>query len=499
MTVVMTKQPSTFLYRALVDKIAHLIECGILRPGDRLPSLRHISRREKVSVTTALQAYGVLESRGYIQARPQSGYYVRVRDAPFPPEPAISAPDGRTTRVGVGDLVASVLRSSLDPRIIPLGTASPGPELLPLRALNRILASEIRRGAQSQGYSYPPGEYGLRRQIARRSMDWGSRLNLEEIVITCGATQGVDLCIRAVTRPGDLVAVESPCYFGTLLLLESLGLPVVEIPAHPRNGISLDFLDKALKSHPIRACIVSPCFSNPLGSCMSDAAKQDLAAMLARRSIPLIEDDTYGDLCYAEVRPKPVKAFDDDGLVMLCSSFSKILAPGYHIGWAAPGRFLKSVERLQMASTLGVPKIFQKTIAEFLENGAYDRHLRKIRAAVSNQSSQMIEAIGTYFPAGTKVTRPAGGLLLWVELPGNADAVQLSDKALAEGICISPGPIFSAGLHYRNYIRLNCGHPWSPAMERAVHRLGQLVRSCPTGEDHGNRPTSAQTTVSNSG
>jgi len=476
----MANQPSTFLYRALVDKIAHLIDDGILRSGDRLPSLRHISRQENVSVTTALQAYGILESRGYIHARPQSGYYVRVRDTSLPPEPAVSTPDGRTTRVGVGNLVASVLRSSLDPGIIPLGTASPGRDLLPLHALNRILTSEIRRGAQSQGYSYPPGEYCLRRQVVRRSMDWGSRLNPEEIVVTCGATQAIDLCIRAVTRPGDLVAVESPCYFGTLLLLESLGLSVVEIPAHPRDGISLDSLDNALKLHPIRACIASPCFSNPLGSCMSDTARRDLVAMLARRSIPLVEDDTYGDLCYAEVRPKPAKAFDVDGLVMLCSSFSKILAPGYHIGWLAPGRFLESVERLQMASTLGVPKILQKTIAEFLENGAYDRHLRKIRAAVATQSSQMIEAIGTYFPSGTKVTRPAGGLLLWVELPGDVDAVQLSHKALAEGICISPGPIFSADLQYRNFIRLNCGHPWSPAMERAIHRLGQLVRICLT-------------------
>ncbi len=487
-TVDMEKQRSTFLYRALVEKISRLIDCGILRPGERLPSLRHIGRQENVSVTTALQAYGILESRGYIQARPQSGYYVRVLDAPFPPEPAVSSPDGKTARVSVSDLVTSVLRSSLDPDIVPFGNASPGPGLLPLRALNRILASELRRGAHSQGYSYPPGEYDLRRQVARRSMDWGSRLNPDEIVITCGATQAVDLCIRAVTRPGDLVAVESPCYFGTLLLLESLGLPVMEIPAHPRSGIALDCLDNALKSHPIRACVVSPCFSNPLGSCMSDSAKRDLVAMLARRSIPLIEDDTFGDLCYAEVRPKPAKAFDDDGLVMLCSSFSKILAPGYRIGWVAPGRFLKPVERLQMASTLGVPKVFQKTIGEFLENGAYDRHLRRLRAAVSAQSAQMIEAVGRYFPPDTKVTRPSGGLLLWVEMPGDVDAVQLSDKALAEGICISPGPIFSAGRQYRNYIRLNCGHPWSPAIERAVHRLGQLVRNCSTGGDHGDRP-----------
>lgn len=471
----MQEQKPTFRYRVLADRIAHLIDSGVLRPGEKVPSVRRLGRQENVSVTTALQAYSILESRGYIQARPQSGYYVRVRDVPFPPEPAVSAPGGKTTRVCIGDLVASVLRGGQDPGIIPLGTAVPGPELLPHRLLNRILAAEIRRGERLNGYSYPPGEYGLRRQVVRRSLDWGSRLSPDEIVVTCGATQALDLCVRAVTRPGDLVAVESPCYFGTLLLLESLGLPVLEIPSHPREGICVDFLDKALAMHPVRACILSPCFSNPLGSCMSDAARRELVSMLARRSIPLIEDDTYGDLCYGEVRPKPAKAFDDNGLVLLCSSFSKILAPGYRIGWTAPGRYQKQVEQFQLASTMAVPKIFQKVIAEFLESGAYDRHLRKIRAAVSIQSARMIEAIGEYFPPGTRVTRPAGGILLWVQLPEGADAIQLSERALAEGIGISPGQMFSAGPHYRNYIRLNCGNPWSTRLEQAIQRLGKLV------------------------
>lgn len=474
----MTAQTPLFRYRALVDKLARSIESGVLRSGDRMSSLRQCARQEKVSVTTALQAYGLLESRGYIQAKPRSGYFVRDRNIVRPPEPPVSAPGQHATPVAVGDLVARVLLNGRNADIVPLGTASPGPELLPSRALDRLLATQIRRHRldPGQGYSYPPGEYELRRQIARRSLDWGGGLHPSDIVVTSGGTQAIDLCLRAVAKAGDLIAIESPCYFGTLLLLETLGLRVLEIPSHPRDGICLDKLVSALATHPVCACIVSPCFSNPLGSCMDDSAKRDLLGLLAPRAIPLIEDDVYGDLSYAEIRPKPARAFDDHELVMLCSSFSKILAPGYRIGWAAPGRFRDRVERLQLTSTLAVPKIFQGAIACFLESGAYDRHLRRIRSAASVQSRQMAEAIGAFFPPGARVTRPDGGLVLWVELPDGADAIRLSERAVAEGISICPGPIFSASGCYRNYIRLNAGFPWSPTLERAIRRLGELAR-----------------------
>jgi len=474
----MNRQPPLFRYRVLVDKLAHLIDSGVLRPGDRLPSLRQIGRQENISVTTALQAYGRLESQGYIQAQPQSGYFVRARDFARPDEPSVSTPDKKATRVDVGDLIATVLRNDQTPGIISLGTASPGRELLPSRTLNRLLIAQIRQSNQSQAqdYSYPPGEYALRRQIAQRSMDWGGQIAPEDIVITGGGTQAIDLCLRAVTKPGDLVAIESPCYFGTLLLLETLGLSALEIPTHPREGIRLDCLASALATHPVRACVVSPCFSNPLGSRMHDAAKQELLELLAQQEIPLIEDDTYGDLGYEEIRPKPAKAFDDRGLVMLCSSFSKILAPGYRIGWTVPGRFREQVERLQLASTLAVPKIFQGTIATFLETGAYDRHLRRIRAAVSGQSRQMAEAIGRYFPPETRVTKPSGGLVLWVELPERTNALTLSERAIVEGIGICPGSIFSATGHYQNYIRLNAGAPWSSGLEQAIRLLGALIK-----------------------
>ncbi len=471
------EQEQPFLYRSVSGKIAGLIDEGVLRPGERVPSVRRLGAQEGVSVSTVMQAYTLLESRGYIEARPQSGFYVRSRRDSLPPEPRTSAPGRQTTRVGISGLVSRVLQAVLDPEVVPFGAACPAPELLPGRKVNRMLAGLIRRsGRDINGYNFPPGTYELRRQVARRSLDWGGRLAPEDIVVTCGATEALNLCLRAVARPGDLIAIESPAYFVTLLMLESLGMDVIEIPSHPRHGMCLDALGDALKKHRIRACIASPNFSNPLGSSMPDDAKRELVAMLARRNIPLIEDDLYGDLYFGDARPRSAKAFDKEGLVLLCSSFSKLIAPGYRVGWAAPGRFQAKVEALKLTTTLATPTLLQAAIAEFLESGAYDRHLRKMRAAFATQTEQMIAAVGEHFPAGTKVTRPAGGFVLWVELPHDVNSLELQERALAERISISPGPIFSARQRYRNFIRLNCGYPWSDRLDQALRTLGRLAR-----------------------
>lgn len=472
----MPSETKTYRYQAVAGKLAGLIDEQVLRAGERVPSVRQISAREGVSVSTILQAYTLLESRGYIEARPQSGFYVRSRRRTLPPEPGMSAPSRQATRVGVSGLFSRLLEAALDPSMVPLGAACPAPELLPVRKLNRMLAALIRRaGPEINNYNFPPGNYELRRQLARRSLDWGGSLSPEEIVTTCGATEALHLCLRAVTQPGDLVAIESPAYFGTLLLLESLGLQALEIPSHARTGISLDLLADAVEKFPVRACVASLNFSNPLGSCMPDVGKRELVEILARRNVPLIEDDLYGDLYFGEERPKCAKAFDKRGLVLLCSSFSKLLAPSYRVGWTAAGRFQAKVESLKLTTTLSTPTLLQLAIAEFLENGAYDRHLRKMRAAFALQTEQMIAAVGEHFPPGTKVTRPAGGFVLWVELPRHVDSLELQERALKKGISISPGPMFSARQRYRNYIRLSCGYPWSARLEQAVATLGGLA------------------------
>lgn len=295
-----------------------------------------------------------------------------------------------------------------------------------------------------------------------------------DVIVTCGATEAINLCLRAVAKPGDAIAVESPTYFGILQTIESLDLRAVEIPTRPREGVCLDAMEKAIKQHQVKACVFVLNFSNPLGSLMPDEKKQKLVAMLAKAEIPLIEDDIYGDLHFDAARPKAAKAFDSEGLVMLCSSVSKTIAPGYRIGWTLPGKFKPQVELLKRANTLATPTLLQLAIAEFLESDRYSRHLRAMRRTVAEHIERAGVAIANYFPKGTKVTRPAGGCVLWVELPKSVDALALHDKALIKGISISPGLLFSATEQYRHCFRLNCGHPWSSQMEEALKTLGKI-------------------------
>lgn len=375
----------------------------------------------------------------------------------------------------MADLVFKFLEATRDPRIVPLGAASPGPDLLPVRRLDHMMASIARRaGTSTHAYDFSAGNLELRRHIARRSMDWGCSLSADDIITTNSLTEALSLCLRAVAEPGDIVAVESPTHFGILQLLEVMKMKALEIPTHPRHGMNLEALAQGIKKHPVKACVMMTNCHNPLGGCMSDDSKRDLADLLASHRIALLENDISGDLFFGPYRPKTAKANDREGLVLLCSSFVKTLSPGFQVGWSAPGRFKDKVERLKVMTTGPVPSLLQLVIAEFLQHGGYDHHLRRIRKAYATQVQLMSRAISEYFPKGTRVTRPAGGFVLWIELPRSVDSLQLYAMALQENITIAPGPVFSASQSYKNFIRLNCSYPWSNQIESAVIKLGQL-------------------------
>lgn len=468
---------SSKLYEQVADRLAALIDSDALRAGERVPSVRSMSIQQRVSVSTVLQAYQVLEDRGLIETRPQSGHYVRVRPAEPPREPEIPKIPQAATLVSVSDLIARVRRASADPHLVPLGAGVVSTDLLPVKRLNRMMADGARR-AEAAGVRYgdPCGYRDLRRQIARRSLEWGSVVGPDEIVITAGAREAIQLCLMAVAKPGDTIAIESPSFYATLQLIESLKMKAVEIPVCSRNGPSVEAIEQAIRRFDVRALILTPNFNNPLGSLMPEASKRKLIKLLAKEEVPLIEDDIYGDLYFGETRPLPAKAFDKKGMVMLCSSFSKTLAPGYRVGWAIPGKFLEQVLALKFIQSGPTSTLPQLAIAEFLDGGGYDRHLRSLRRLLAGQVERISAAVADHFPAGTRLSRPAGGFLLWVELPGRASALELHALAQLRGISISPGPIFSAKQRFQNAIRLNCGSVWSETIERAIKTLGGLAK-----------------------
>ncbi|KIL05849.1 GntR family transcriptional regulator [Stutzerimonas stutzeri] len=465
-------------YEKLAEEIAELIRSGVLAAGERVPSVRQASRSHGVSPSTVFQAYYLLEDRGLIQARARSGYFVREHAQRPLPEPEPRSLSAQATEVDVSELVFSVLGSLKDPQTVPFGSAFPSPDLFPLARLARSMAHGLRTLSPHEVIAdMTAGNPDLRRQIALRYMTSGVLLPMDELVITNGAMEALNLCLQSVTRPGDLVAIESPAFYACLQVLERLELRAVEIPVQPREGIDLEVLADSLERLPIRACWFMSSLQNPLGASMSDANKEALYALLQRHQVPLIEDDVYAELYYGKQPPRPVKSHDREGLVMHCGSFSKSLAPGYRVGWVAGGRFAESISRLKLMTTLSPSVPAQAAIADYLQHGGYDRHLRRLRHTLEMQQSAMLASAARHFPQQTRVTRPAGGYFLWFEFPEQVDSLQLFRLALAQGISLAPGPIFSASRRFGHCARLNHGHPWTAQSEEAMAVLGRILRT----------------------
>ncbi|MBK8578282.1 MAG: PLP-dependent aminotransferase family protein [Candidatus Accumulibacter sp.] len=465
-------------YERLAEDLGGIIVAGNLRPGERLPSVRRLSRERRLSVSTVLQALRRLEDRGLVEARPQSGYFVRHTLARRSQPNARSTPEAPVP-VDVSQRLMRVLQTSMQPGVTPLAAALPACSLLPLAALQRLYGGVARRhphlleGGSHVNMDAP----ALVRQLVLRSVGWAGPLAASEFVITNSCTEALGLCLRAVTQPGDTVAVESPAYYLMLQLLETLGLKALEIPTDPHSGLSIEALDLATRQGKVAACLLVPNASNPLGSIMPDEHKRRLARLSAERDLAVIEDDIYGDLHFCNERPRPIKAFDTTGNVMLCSSFSKCLSPALRIGFVAAGRYRARIA-LQKTITSGATNpVTQQVLAEYLESGAYERHMRGLRRTYERQVEAMRASVARHLPAATRLTAPQGGFVLWVELPEEVDTTALHDRAIAAGVGYVPGELFSASGMYRNCLRLNCGNPHTPEIEDAVRRLGALVAS----------------------
>lgn len=465
------------IYRELANDLAELISRGTLRVGDRVPSVRQLCRERKISPATAMRAYETLEARGLIETRERSGYYVSDRWQQAEREPQRSRPKARSTRVDVSDLVFDILASTRDRAVVPLGSAFPSPTLFPWAKLARYLGSSARHlDPWSTVESLPPGSDQLRRQIARRYLEFGTRVPADEIIITSGALEALTLSLQTVTRTGDTVAIESPAFYACLQAIETAGLKAIELPTHPRDGVDLAALDETIRKHGVRACWLMPTFQNPTGATMPLEKKRELVHLLAAHEVPLIEDDVYAELYFGSERPKPAKAFDRKGLVLSCGSFSKCLAPGYRLGWVAAGRFAESVQRRKITTTLATSVPIQNGIALTLREGGYESHLAKLRNTLQAQQSATLQAIRSHFPKDCRITTPDGGYFAWIELSPAVDALEVHRLAIEANISIAPGPMFSPRREFKNCLRLNYGHPFTPAVRRAIEELANIVR-----------------------
>jgi DNA-binding transcriptional MocR family regulator len=464
------------IYVKVAAEFRRQIENGVLRVGDKLPSIRVLRRGRRISAATAMEAYLRLERDGFVRARDRSGFYVLDPLSSRYPQPEAASALVPPVPVGISRLVAEVLQQTGNGKLVPLGVSTLAPSLLPIPRLNRAFRRALTRWPQhSAAYIGLKGHIALRRQIARRALASGGSSNPEDIIVTGGAMEALNLALRSVAQVGEVIAVESPTYFGVLQALEALGLRAIEVPADYYTGINLELLERAIRKHRVKAVLCMTTCHNPLGSVMSDQRKRELVALTARYQVPLIEDGAYSELVYDETQRRPAKTFDRDGLVLYCGSFSKALAPGLRVGWIEAGRFRDRVEALKGVTSLMTATLPQLAVAELLESGFFQRHVNRLRILLANQNAKYVQALGEVLPPGSRLTRPAGGIPVWVQLPKKVDGTLLYRRLLDENIGVFPGEVFSAGAKHRGFIRVSTGPAWSPAVERALATIGRLA------------------------
>ncbi|HUM66804.1 MAG TPA: PLP-dependent aminotransferase family protein [Chitinophagaceae bacterium] len=467
------------LYMQVAAGLEKMIAEDVLKIGDKLPSVRVLSDEYGISMGTAFQAYYHLEGKGLIESRPKSGYYVRFNQRRFLELPSIIQPDVLTHDVSVKEMISSIYSDLAmnNDKIINLAMAVPDVSLLPTAKINKSVMHVLRNNPDHCiNYEHTQGNLELRKQIAKLAFNWGGKVKPDEVLVTSGCLEAITICLRAVTKPGDTVAVESPNYFGIFQAIESLGLKVVEVSSCCVTGLDLDCLQEVIKKFPIKACVAIPNFNNPLGGCMPDENKKKLVDIIAKHNIPLIEDDIYGELYFGKNRPRTCKYYDTKGLVMHCSSLTKSLAPGYRIGWVIPGKFLEQVKQIKRIQNISSPTLTQAALAHFLQIGRYEYHLKSLRKALHTQCLRYMQGIVDYFPEGTKVSRPHGGFVLWVQLHKKVNAFKLRTEAMKHKISITPGKIFSASCNYSNCIRISFGKPWDDDADYGLMMLGKLIR-----------------------
>lgn len=463
------------LYMQMAERITGLINKGVYSPGEKLPSLRSLHKDSGLAVGTVLQAFNHLVDTGIITAKEKSGYFVSHQPHQSMALPNTIPPASSSRTVRIDDLLRKLRKEGAGKDFISFAHALPDHRLLPFNAIKRAI-QQISRDTSGSYLELEDhkGNRQLRQAIAKRSFAWGGALHADDLIITNGATEALNLCLKAVTKPGDTVLIQEPCYYGILQSLEFLNLKAVAIPCHAHTGIELSNLEAACDRHKIAACILVSNFNNPTGAILSSDKKKKIAALAVRRRLAVIEDDIYGDLFLDSSRPDTIKTYDKHGWVLLCNSFSKSLFPGSRVGWCAPGRFGYEVARYKSMNNAATANLEQKVLHRLLAAGTYDRHLQQFRKQLNTHLIRTTRLIEQHFPEGTKITRPKGGIVIWVQLPRHINAAALQDAAFEQGIGIAPGELFSIHSGYKNYIRLSYCTLWSPRTEKALQRLGKL-------------------------
>lgn len=464
-----------FRYDQIASQLEDSILNNILKVGEKLPSVRLLSKQQHVSPSTIFKAYYQLEAKGLIEARPKSGYYVRFRHAERVAPTVVSTTQPNAKAIDTSEIIKELEELRNSESILKLSSAVPSPKLLPIARLNKSIGEAVRTGKNFLfQYTHPQGNPELRRVIAQQLLNWGGNFRAEDLVITAGCMEALNISLMILTQRGDVIAIDELTYFSIHQAVERLGLKAVSIPVTSK-GLDIPFLKKAIEQFPIKAGLFVTNFHNPTGVCIPDAQKKELVELMTTKQIPIIEDDIYGELYFGKNRPSTCKFYDKEGWVLYCSSLSKTIAPGYRIGYCQPGRFLEQFAHQKRILSLSTSSLPQAALLNFFQKGRYDFHLRKLRTAIHTQALRYSQCILQYFPVGIYFSVPEGGFNFWIEFPKQFDSYELFKAAKNQQISIAPGQIFSVESNYKNYIRLSFAEPFTDEIEQAIKQLGILA------------------------
>ncbi|MDA0128703.1 PLP-dependent aminotransferase family protein [Vibrio sp. MarTm2] len=466
-------------YQSVIDYLRNAIESGVFQSGDKLPSIRLLSERLSVSKNTVIRAYQELEAIGVLEAVSKSGYRVL---ATIEEKIETVAP----SEVDLLGVCKEILSYPDYKELLPTGSAHPCIDAPAIRSLYAEIGRQSRQQANILShYQLPPGEPLLVKQLAKLTQELGTPAPISELLVTHGAQQAISLALRATTQPGDIIAVESPCYFGTLLLLESLGLQAVEIPSCPRDGIKINALKEAISRWDIRAIIVTPNFANPTGALMPLNARRDI--LTTPSTIPIIEDDVFGSLSYQPPLPS-IRSLDTEQRVIYVNSLSKNLDSRLRIGWMLAGQYRQTIEKLLLCDNMGSLNLMQSAVGTFLSSGKYKAHLTRMTRLYQSNVKQFLNQFhqsASQYPklnGRYRVVPVSGSFLLWIQLPEQTDCFALYRECKANKVSILPGSVFGTSGQYQYYFRISVANlslyrNWKEGVELLVKLVEQHVEA----------------------
>lgn len=477
MTITIDRDSPVPVYRQIVQGIRSLIASGAWPAGFRLPPERTLAQALGVNRTTVLNAYRELKAEALVEAHVGRGTVVAAqRPVADATAEAAEIPWRQLFRTGLGRSQDPLLRDllSLTERddIIPLAVGLPAPEFLPMAALRDILAGLLSEvGPAVLMHSPTEGVTALREAISRHLAARGVHRPPEEILITSGCQQGLDLVTRVLVDPGDPVVVEEPTYFGALEVFRRAQARVIPVPAD-QDGLRTDLLEAVLQHRRPKFIYTLPTFQNPSGAVLPLERRRHLLELAERFAVPVVEDDPYTELRYDGPAVPSLKELDTAGLVISLHSFSKVLFPGLRVGWmAAPRPVLRQLALARQGLDLHSNTPGQWMLARFLTRGHFDAHLELVRREYRARRDLALAALAETAPPGVHWTRPEGGFYIWCRLPAHLALGRLLAQAAQIGVAFLPGPPCFAEEPVVNAIRLNFTFPSQEQLREGITRL----------------------------